>query len=83
MLLSRCSLSLRAIRATVAVCLYATAAHAYSRGVTTQFFGSTGCNRCHVGGLVPTVQLSGPTLQTGPKAAVNGTVTFTFLWTAP
>jgi hypothetical protein len=52
MLLSRCSLSLRAIIATVAVCLYATAAHAYSRGVTTQFFGSTGCNRCHIDELL-------------------------------
>src|ERR1035437_9742045 len=62
MLLSRCSLSLPAVMATAAVCLDATAAHAYSRGVTTQFFGSMGCNQCYAGGLVPTVQLSGPTL---------------------
>jgi hypothetical protein len=139
MLLYRCSPSLRAIITTAAMSLSATVAHAYSMGVTTLDFDSSGCNQCHFGGLAPTVQLSGPmlvapgstneyTLQVGavgnqnkaglnvsatagvlttggsdsastqvlngtgnrneitqvsPKLAVNGTVTFTFLWTAP
>ncbi len=135
----RCSLSLRAVMTIIVVCLYATVAHAFATGVTTLSFGSTGCNLCHFGGMVPTVQLGGPAqvdpgstneytlqigavgnqnkgglnvsapagvlttggsdaadtqvligagnlneiTQTSAKAAVDGTVTFTFLWTAP
>jgi hypothetical protein len=37
------------------------AAQANSTGITTGFFGSTGCNSCHGGGAVPQVELTGPT----------------------
>lgn len=64
MLLRQCALScsLRAIITTGAVCLYAAVAHAHATGVTTLDFDSRGCNQCHFGGVVPPVQLGGPTL---------------------
>src|SRR5579862_2043428 len=135
----RGSLTLHATGAVFALCFHATAAYAFSTGVTTLSFGPNGCNQCHFGGSAPTVELTGPTqvapestneytlrvgtvgdqnkaglnvsgtdgvlatggndaatteteigtgnreeiTQSAAKAAVDGTVTFTFLWTAP
>jgi len=37
------------------------AAYGFSFGITSNAFGSAGCNQCHGGGTTPQVQLSGPT----------------------
>lgn len=38
------------------------ASRAYSTGIASTVFGSTGCPACHSGGATPTVVLSGPTI---------------------
>jgi glucose/arabinose dehydrogenase len=54
------------VRSSVVACIFALAAasrvEAFSGGITTQSFGAGGCNQCHVGGIMPTVTLSGPTV---------------------
>ncbi|MBI4518264.1 MAG: hypothetical protein HY699_20890 [Deltaproteobacteria bacterium] len=45
---------------TVFAFMWLPEAHARQEGVTTLAFGPTGCDQCHSGGTVPTVELSGP-----------------------
>jgi len=45
--------------------IIATQAHAFSTGISSDSFGSTGCNACHSGGTAPTVTLTGPTTVDG------------------
>ncbi|HVO25889.1 MAG TPA: choice-of-anchor V domain-containing protein [Candidatus Margulisiibacteriota bacterium] len=44
----------------ITVLAMATQAQAFSTGISSLSFGSSGCNACHGGGLAPTVTLTGP-----------------------
>jgi hypothetical protein len=45
----------------ICVLTAAVQARAFSTGISSNSFDSTGCNACHFGGLAPTVTLTGPT----------------------
>ncbi len=57
---------IRAVRFAALLCAlglgWIPRAHAFSNGISTLSFGSSGCNNCHTGGTPPVVTLSGPTL---------------------
>jgi len=56
----------------IAAFAVATQAHAFSTGISSNSFDSTGCNKCHFGGMAPTVTLTGPT-----TVAASSTNTYT------
>ncbi|MCS6899336.1 MAG: choice-of-anchor V domain-containing protein [Myxococcales bacterium] len=68
--LVRCSFSLTAL----ALALAPSSVLAFSKGIASTSFGSSGCNQCHGGGTTPKVELTGPTKLDG---GTQGIFTFT------